>query len=145
MWNKDEIKSEQIPVTRQTRVREVATIDRKQVKAPTRQARDLMDVWVLERKELLARQLAANAEIKQRWLASNPIEISQRQRSYHTKAQGQTSQTPEGETSSEEDSLTDRRENEGGWIQPIRVVGDCLLNNGYPQSHTTRANLVLKG
>ncbi len=69
----------------------MTNINREQVKAMTRQAKDLMDVWVRERKEVLAEQLAANADIKQRWLASNPIEVSQQQRAYHANPQVQTS------------------------------------------------------
>jgi hypothetical protein len=58
-------------------------IDRAQVTALTRKTRDVVEVWRRERREALARQLAANAEIKQHWLASNPIEVSQQQRGYH--------------------------------------------------------------
>ena len=64
MWNKD-------------KVREVVNIDPEQV--PPRQSNDLMDVWVRERKEALARQLAANADIKQPWLDSAPLEVRQNQ------------------------------------------------------------------
>lgn len=64
----------------------LTSINRERVKAQTSKAKDLADVWLRERKEALARQLAANAEIKQRWLASNPIEISQQQCGYHASA-----------------------------------------------------------
>ena len=63
-------------------------IDCEQIKVQTRKAKELAAVWISERKEALARQLAANAEIKQRWLTSNPIEVSQQQRGYHANAKG---------------------------------------------------------
>lgn len=64
-------------------------IDREQVTVLTRQTKTAVEVWRRERRESLARQLAANAEIKQLWQDSNPIEISQRQRGYHTNVQVQ--------------------------------------------------------
>lgn len=66
-------------------------IDREQVTVLTRQTKAAVEVWRLERRETLARQLVANAEIKQLWQDSNPIEISQRQRGYHTNHQAQAS------------------------------------------------------
>lgn len=66
-------------------------LDREQMTALTRQTKAAVNVWRRERREALARQLAANAEIKQLWLDSNPIEISQRQRGYHTNPQAQAS------------------------------------------------------
>lgn len=64
-------------------------IDREQVTVLTRQTKAAVEVWRHERRESLARQLVANAEIKQLWQDSNPIEISQRQRGYHTNVQVQ--------------------------------------------------------
>lgn len=61
-------------------------IVRNQEKELTRNTKDAIDVWRRERRAELARQLAANAEIKQRWMQSNPIEISQRQSGYHANA-----------------------------------------------------------
>ncbi len=72
----------------------MTSIDREGIKVQTRKAKDLADVWLRERKEGLARQLAANAEIKQRWLESNPIEISQRQRGYHANVQTRAAGKP---------------------------------------------------
>lgn len=69
----------------------MTSIDREQIKLQTRKAKDLANVWLRERKESLAKQLAANAEIKQRWLESNPIEVRQRQSGYHANAKVQTS------------------------------------------------------
>lgn len=62
----------------------MTTLDREQVSVLTRQTKAAVEVWRRERRAALARQLAANAEIKQLWQDSNPIEISQRQRGYHT-------------------------------------------------------------
>lgn len=50
------------------------SIDREQVNALTRQSKDLMDVWVQERKAMLAKQLAANTEVKKSWIESDSIE-----------------------------------------------------------------------
>jgi hypothetical protein len=60
--------------------------DRERTTALTRKTKDLMDVWLRERKAMLLERLAANAEIKQRWLDANPLEVSQRQRGYHADA-----------------------------------------------------------
>ncbi len=58
----------------------MTNLDREQVTVLTRQTKAAVEVWRRERRESLARQLVANAEIKQLWQESNPIEISQRQR-----------------------------------------------------------------
>lgn len=57
-------------------------IDRERMTVLTRKAKEAMEVWRRERQEALAKQLAANAEIKRCWMESNPIEISQRQPSH---------------------------------------------------------------
>lgn len=61
-------------------------IDRERVTVLTRKTKEAVEVWRRERKEALARQLAANVEIKQRWMEANPIEISQRQQGDHANA-----------------------------------------------------------
>ncbi|HEX4950130.1 MAG TPA: hypothetical protein VFZ34_25920 [Blastocatellia bacterium] len=68
----------------------MTNIDREQVTVLTRQTNATVEVWRRKRREALARQLVANAEIKQIWQDSNPIEIRQQQQSYHakTKVQG---------------------------------------------------------
>ncbi len=67
----------------------MTNLDREQVTVLTRQTKEAVEVWRRERRAALARQLAANAEIKQCWQESNPIEISQRQQGYHSNARRQ--------------------------------------------------------
>lgn len=65
--------------------------DREQVSVLTPQTDAALEVWRCERRETLARQLVANVETRLNWLESNPIEISQRQRGYHTNPHVQAS------------------------------------------------------
>lgn len=64
--------------------------DHKQIKETPHKSRDLMDVWVRERKEVLAKQLADNAEVKKRWIESEPIKVSQSQCGYSANAEVRT-------------------------------------------------------
>ena len=52
-------------------------IDRGRVEALARKSKVLMDGWLRERQEALAERLAANVEVKKRWMESDPIEVSQ--------------------------------------------------------------------
>lgn len=61
--------------------------DRDMATALTRQTRAAVEVWRRERREALARQLVANAEIKRRWQDANPIEIRQQQQGHHAHPQ----------------------------------------------------------
>jgi len=51
--------------------------EREQIEALARKSVTLREVWLRERQEMLAEQLAANNEVKKRWEQTDPIEIIQ--------------------------------------------------------------------
>ncbi|MBS1810778.1 MAG: hypothetical protein JST84_21620 [Acidobacteria bacterium] len=52
--------------------------ERERIEALAQKSVTLREMWLRERQEVLAEQLAANAEMKKRWELSDPIEIIQR-------------------------------------------------------------------
>jgi hypothetical protein len=53
----------------------VASINRAKLEVLMQKARALREVWLRERKERLAIQLAANAELRRRWMESDLIAV----------------------------------------------------------------------
>jgi hypothetical protein len=51
--------------------------EREQIEALARKSVNLRDLWLRERQEAITDQLAANAEVKKRWEASDPVEVNQ--------------------------------------------------------------------
>ena len=49
----------------------MTSMDRKRLETDSRKAREVREVWLRERKELLAVRLAANAEVRKIWTESD--------------------------------------------------------------------------
>ena len=57
----------------------MTSIGRGRVEALARKSKVLRDGWLRERQEAMAERLTANAEVKKRWMESDPIEVRQSQ------------------------------------------------------------------
>jgi len=69
----------------------MASIDRGRVEALARKSKVLMDGWLRERQAAMAERLAANVEVRKRWMESDPIEVRQSQRVHPATADVRTS------------------------------------------------------
>lgn len=63
----------------------MASIDRKGLMAPDRKAAALQMVWLREREEQRRMQIAANAEIRRRWVESDSLENEDTSAAEHRK------------------------------------------------------------
>jgi hypothetical protein len=57
----------------------MANIEREQIAALARKSVTLRELWLRERQEILAEQLAVNDQVKKRWQGSDAIEIQQQE------------------------------------------------------------------
>ena len=65
----------------------MTTIDQERIAVQVCKSMVGWERWRKERQRMLAEQLAANVEIKQRWMESDPIEVRQSPLSYNASAQ----------------------------------------------------------
>jgi len=54
----------------------MTSVERKKIEVLARQARALREVWLREREERRAGELAANAEVRRHWVESNSTAIN---------------------------------------------------------------------
>ena len=69
----------------------MTTIHRERIAEQVHKSMVEWERWHKERQLILAEQLAANAEIKRRWIESDPIEVRQSQRNYNASARASLS------------------------------------------------------